>query len=150
MQRVRLLEHIAVHRCTRSARFAVDSSLRIVDSFRRVCLNSGANIAGSDLFSGASSRTVASPASSAIIRILSSKTVLPTPRRPTINTLLAGRPSRDRLTATSAFFNNSSRPASCGGGAPAPGENGFSIGRNSNYRLFMEFMQIRYKSIISV
>ncbi len=61
-------------------------------------------------------------------RILSKSTVLPTPRSPIIKILFACKPRRVRSMATSTVFRSSSRPASSGGGVPAPGENGFVFG----------------------
>ena len=45
----------------------------------------------------------------------------PTPRSPTRITLCVGRPLAIRASATSADFMTSCRPASSGGGVPAPG-----------------------------
>ena len=71
--------------------------------------------------SGASSRIVEIPRASASWLIRFSNTVLPTPRSPTMSRLLAARPFRIRSKATEACSSRSSRPASCGGGVPAPG-----------------------------
>ena len=64
------------------------------------------------------------PVASASSRMRSSNTVLPTPRRPTISMLLAGFPRRARPKAIRTVSRSSSRPASSGGGEPAPGSKG--------------------------
>ncbi len=53
---------------------------------------------------------------------------MPTPRSPTIRVLLLGRPRRTRSMTMWTLSRSSSRPASSGGGVPAPGVNGFVIG----------------------
>ena len=68
------------------------------------------------------------PDPSASFLIRSSNTVLPTPRSPTIKRLFVGRPRRTRSMATRTVSRSSSRPASSGGGVPAPGAKGFVIG----------------------
>src|SRR4051794_22534176 len=54
------------------------------------------------------------------------RTVLPTPLKPTIIKLLAERPRATRPNATSASVRIVSRPASSGGGEPAPGAKGLA------------------------
>ena len=73
-------------------------------------------------------RTVWMPAASASSRMRSSSTVLPTPRSPTSIALLAGRPIRARSRAMWTDSISAPRPASSGGGVPAPGAKGFRIG----------------------
>jgi hypothetical protein len=73
------------------------------------------------------------PDASASSRIRSSKTVFPTPRNPTIRMLFAGRPARTLANATLMVSRNSSRPASSGGGVPAPGAYGFLTGSMNGY-----------------
>ena len=53
---------------------------------------------------------------------------MPTPRRPSSRTLRAANCRRVRSAAIWMESSNSSRPASSGGGTPAPGANGFSSG----------------------
>src|SRR5665811_2038476 len=54
-------------------------------------------------------------------------TVLPTPRSPVKRMLFSGRFPSTRPRRTRACSRIPSRPASSGGGEPAPGENGFLI-----------------------
>ena len=105
----------------RSARCARSRARSCLDSFNSACRSRGARIAGSDRFSGASTKREWMPAASASSRSRSRRTVLPTPRRPTIRTLLAGRASRTRASATLTVSRSPSRPANSGGGVPAPG-----------------------------
>jgi hypothetical protein len=65
---------------------------------------------------------------SASRRIWSSRTVFPTPRSPISNMLLAGRPSRRRSRRIRMSSRISFRPASSGGGLPAPGAYGLRTG----------------------
>jgi len=57
-----------------------------------------------------------------------SSTVFPTPRRPVSSMLFSGLFAFTRPRRTRACSRIPSRPTSSGGGAPAPGENGFLIG----------------------
>ena len=81
----------------------------------------GASTAGSERSSGASIFTLANPRASASNLIRLSNTVLPTPRRPYRMLLRAALPDRIRSSAMAARSISSSRPASSGGGVPAPG-----------------------------
>ena len=83
---------------------------------------------GSDRPSGASIRSAQMPPTSASSRMRSSSTVFPAPRKPTIKRLLLERPILVRSNATCAMRRISSRPASSGGGVPAPGAYGLLIG----------------------
>ena len=112
-------------RSPRCARCLAASTWLSRRSASRSC---GAKSAGSDLFSGASIRMVCTPLRSASRRIWSSSTVLPTPRSPTIRTLFAEFPTRIRAIATLTCSRILSRPASSGGGVPAPGAYGFRTG----------------------
>ena len=95
---------------------------------KRALRNSGASIAGKDLFSGASMRKVWMPVPSASKRMRSNKTVFPTPRKPTKIRLFAELPMRSRSMQILTFSRSSFRPASSGGGVPAPGLYGLVIG----------------------
>src|SRR5271170_2649623 len=68
------------------------------------------------------------PVLSASNRIRFSKTVLPTPRSPTMSRLFAARAARILSRETAAFSIRSPRPANSGGGVPAPGAYGFFLG----------------------
>lgn len=109
----------------RSPRRARLLAFSIRDSRSKATLISGASSAGNERLSGASMRSVCIPADSASSRILSRSTVLPTPRSPTMTMLFVGRPRRIRSSATRTVSRSSSRPASSGGGVPAPGAKGF-------------------------
>ncbi len=112
----------------RSPRCAKSLAWAFKERWRSAWRSWGARMAGSDLFSGDSIRMVSMPCCSAASRMRSSSTVFPTPRNPTIRMLLAGRPSRIRASAIRTVSRSSSRPASSGGGVPAPGAKGFVIG----------------------
>ena len=60
------------------------------------------------------------PLSSAVLVNSFNKTVLPTPRKPYSNWLLADRPIVRRLTAMSNADSSWSLPTKAGGGSPAP------------------------------
>ena len=102
-----------------------------VESFSRTLLSCGTRIEGRDRFSGASIRRACMPFCSASSRILSSRTVLPTPRNPIIITLRLKRPALVRPSAIRAVSRTSSRPAISGGRVPAPGAYGLRIGSMS-------------------
>ena len=76
---------------------------------------------GSDRFSGASRKRVVKPLASASFAIRFRRTVLPVPLRPTIIRLFAASRLLIRSRAMAASSRSSSRPASSGGGVPAPG-----------------------------
>lgn len=80
-----------------------------------------------DLSSWASIKMVRYPAVPAMRSISFRSTVLPTPRKPVISMLFSGRRALTRPNNTWACKRIASRPASSGGGAPAPGEKGFVI-----------------------
>ena len=107
-------------------------AVSLADSLKLNCKSiwrsCGASNAGSERFSGASMRTEWTPWAKESLRICSSKTVFPTPRKPTIIKLLAGLDIFRRAIAMRICSLNSSRPASSGGGVPAPGEYGLVIG----------------------
>ena len=112
----------------RSARSeaSLDSCARLKCSSTR--RNSGARRAGSERSPTVSRRTVRIPAATASSRMRSSNTVLPTPRKPTISTLWAGRRRRIRSIATRTVRRYASRPASSAGDTPGPGVYGLRTG----------------------
>jgi len=71
----------------------------IRSSFNSAARRGPARIAGSERFSGASMESVANPRASASFRMRLSRTVFPTPRKPTRSRLFAVSPARIRSSA---------------------------------------------------
>lgn len=105
----------------------------IRESLSKAWRSWGARMLGRERSSGASALIVWYPAASASSLIRSSRTVLPTPRRPIIRTDLAVRPIAMRSMAMRTCSRSSSRPASSGGWVPAPG--GIRISKRS-YQIY--------------
>ncbi|WP_394761985.1 tetratricopeptide repeat protein [Phenylobacterium sp.] len=82
------------------------------------------------------------PSSSAMVWARTSRIVFPTPLKPTIKGYWIGRPRAHRFRATSVFLSTSARPASSGGGLPAPGAYGLRTGSMGRFSQLCENLPI--------